>query len=371
MTFRASEFTHVRDRDCTLEIAAMLASLHGSQLATLPPCDPTVLFEVARLNKLLMLLPRQAGQLPPGCEALVPLLDQARLRVLLLNRQGLRLGAEITAQLNKAGVRHLVLKGPLQQMLLYGDALRKPAGDIDLLIRPQDRAAATAILRRAGFAPTERAMASWWTHFLGEQHFECPGSPVVLDLHHGLQQPGLPRPRGLTGFFDRAETLTYDGVTHSVLSPSDRCLLASISLLKGFLAAEPAGGAVADLDAALRKLGPAEHTALPEIAHQIGLGRSLALATHIVDACLGSIHASAFGASPLPHLAPCDLRDMAFQPWRNGLPWPRRSRILAALCGPDPVRFATEAGRSALSIGYRRLLDRVAASRRTEQESAQ
>ena len=348
----------VGGRDCAAETDWLAGCLNGTAGAPARRLDPRALFEVARLNGLLLCLPSDPSRLPEGCGVLAAEVDRTRLRVLALNRAVLRLAAETGALLAARGIAHVHMKGPLAQAQLYGDTLRRPSADADLLVARADRRRAAEVLSGAGFVPTEAALAGWWTRFLGEQHFRRPGAAVFVDLHHALQQPGLPRPRGEAGFFARAERFRFEGAEYPVLSAPDRCLLGSMGLVRALLARAPAGGLATDLAAGLEALAPEARRALDRIAADSGLQPTLALGAAAAGALVPGRRAGA-GAVPAPldALTGADLRAMVLTPWREHLPWPRRRTMLRALCGPDPLRFAAEAGRAALSSAYRGFLE--------------
>ncbi|MCU0912248.1 MAG: nucleotidyltransferase family protein [Rhodobacteraceae bacterium] len=350
----------VARRDCAAEADWLAGCVAGAPRAPARRLDPRALFEVARLSGLVLCLPSDPAQLPEGCGVLAAEVDRTRLRVLALNRAVLRLAAEAGALLGAEGIAHVHLKGPLAQAQLYGDTLRRPSADADILVARADRRRAAAALAGAGFVPTEAALAGWWTRFLGEQHLRRPGAAVFVDLHHALQQPGLPRPRGEAGFLARAERFRFEGTDYPVLSAADRCLLGAMGLVRALLARAPAGGLATDLAAGLAALTPDGRRALDRIAADSGLAPTLSLGAAAAAAVVPG-QAGGAGTGAVPHplgtLGGAELRAMVLTPWREDLPWPRRRTMLRALCGPDPLRFAAEAGRAALSSAYRGLLE--------------
>ena len=84
--------------------------------------------------------------------------------------------------LDDAGVRSLVIKGPAFVEL----GVRKPkqSNDIDLLVAPEDRTAATEALARAGWS----IISHWFPPALDDviysTTFRHPQFPSTLDLHH-------------------------------------------------------------------------------------------------------------------------------------------------------------------------------------------
>ncbi|MBB1492587.1 nucleotidyltransferase family protein [Paracoccus sp. MC1854] len=324
------------------------------------PPDPDRLFDIARLNKMLGQLPVSPAALPPGCAALAPRLLQARLRTAAMNRAAMAVTAEVSRAFAGAGLRHAVLKGPFQQMAVHGDPFRRPSGDIDLFVTPRDRRRAAALLQGLDFAPMEQEQALWWVPFLGEQHFRRERDGAVVDLHHRLQQAGLPDWRGAAGVLDRAVTQAHGGDAIPVLSPADGCLLMAVTLAKALLAREPCGWAAAELAHWLARLDPADRRMLDGIAAASGQERTLALGITLARACHDHPALAGAGAAPLRGLpaGPALLRDLVFQPWQRRAEAPRRRQMLRMLTEGRPHVLAAEAARAALSLRVQAALAR-------------
>ena len=356
--------------DSRPEIAVLLAAAAPPGSAALPAGagrapDPDRLFDLARLNKMLGQLPVSPAALPPGCAGLAPRLLQVRLRTAAMNRQAMAVAAEASRALSGAGLRHVVLKGPFQQMAVHGDPFRRPSGDIDLFVAPRDRRRAAGVLRTLGFAALEQEQAIWWIPFLGEQHFRREADSAVIDLHHRLQQAGLPDWRGAVRVLDRADRQAHEGAAIPVLSPPDGCLLMAVTLSKALLAHEPCGWAAAELAHWLARLSPTERRKLDGIAASAGQGHTLSLGIALARACHDHL-ALAQGAGPLRDLPadPAVLRDLVFQPWQRPAEAPRRRQMLRMLAGGRPHVLAAEAARAALSLRVQAALERRKASAR-------
>lgn len=325
------------------------------------PPDPDRLFDIARLNKMLGHLPVSPAGLPPSCAALAPRLLQARLRTVAMNRKAMAVTAEVVRAFAQAGLRHVVLKGPFQQIAVHGDPFRRPSGDIDLFVLPRDRKRAARVLRALGFAPMEQEQALWWIPFLGEQHFRRESDGAVIDLHHRLQQAGLPDWRRAEGVLDRAATQAHEGQAIPVLSPPDGCLLMAVTLAKALLAREPCGWAAAELAHWQARLDPAERRRLDENAALSGQERTLALGIALARAC--HEHPALAEDRALPRGLPDDpalLRDLVFQPWQRRADAPRRRQMLRMLSEGRPHVLALEAARAALSLRVQAALERRA-----------
>ena len=325
--------------------------------------NPDRLFDIARLNKMLGWLPISPARLPPSCAGLAPRLLQVRMQTARMNQHAMNVTAEAVQALTGAGLRHVVFKGPFQQLTVHDDPFRRPSGDIDLYVAPRDRKRAGAVLQGLGFAPLEQDQSLWWVSFLGEQHFKRESDGAVIDLHHRLQQAGLPDWRGAEGVLDRADCVTHDGVRIPVLSSVDGCLLMAVSLAKALLAHEPCGWAAAELTHSLARLDPAERTRLAKVATRSGQDQTLALGLALARACGEHPALETGDPASLPGLPsdPAILRDLVFQPWQREAEAPRRRQMLGMLAKGRPHILAVEALRAAMSQQVRALLARQAA----------
>ena len=364
MGFSEETIASVRG-DSLPEIGVLLAASAPEGAAVVPAGagrapDPDRLFDIARLNKMLGQLPVSPAGLPSGCATLAPRLLQVRLRIAAMNRKAMAVTAEASRALTGAGLRHVVLKGPFQQIAVHGDPFRRPSGDIDLFVAPRDRRQAAAVLQTLRFAPMEQEQALWWIPFLGEQHFRRESDGAVIDLHHRLQQAGLPDWRGAEGVLDRAATQTHEGAAIPVLSPPDGCLLMAVTLAKALLAHEPCGWAATELAHWLARLPPSERQRLDGIAASAGQGHTLALGITLARACHDH-PALTQGGRDLRDLPadPAVLRDLVFQPWQRRAEAPRRRQMLRMLAEGRPHVLALEAVRAALSLRVQAALEQI------------
>lgn len=181
----------------------------------------------------------------------------------------------------------------------------------------------------------------------------------VVDLHHRLQQPGSPGLRAEGRFVDEAVALTVKGEAVPIPSPPHVCLVIAANLGKGIVARDPCLSHVLDLRAALARLGSAEAEGLAALAQAHGMAGTLGLALHAVDVLCplpGGPHRPP-GGFPLAPLPDATLTAMIARPWDPRIAWPRRRRILWALCGGAPLRFLREVRRALHSDLHRRALE--------------
>jgi hypothetical protein len=357
--------------------AATHAATHAATPDATPDATPLnghLLTEIARLHKLTLFLPRTPAYLPAGCERVPGIVDQIRLRTLQMNHQSLTAASEVADVLTRAGIAHMHFKGPLQQVALYGNLLRKPVGDADVLVAKADHLQACKLLEAAGYVSTDQGKQKWWTVFLGEVHLRKHGTGPMVDLHQSLQQSGLPSPYRPELFTRRAVDMDYSGRTYHVASSADRCLIAAISVTKALYSQEPCGASATDLWAAWRSLSLTEREKTVNLAQLHGLQTTLALAVRTACAMYGPPALADFTAPTVPAplrqmigpqgivrtLGDADLARLGWQPWRNDGPRLRRRTILTSLCAGEPLRLARESLQLAASELYRRGLERMA-----------
>jgi hypothetical protein len=91
------------------------------------------------------------------------------------------------AMLADAGIRSTALKGPLLGEAIYGDPGRRPSGDIDLLVAPEQLQAAVEVVRGLGYgAPTDYVDDSGLPllHFaLAHERGELPAMELHWRIH--------------------------------------------------------------------------------------------------------------------------------------------------------------------------------------------
>ncbi|KKN63835.1 hypothetical protein LCGC14_0497650 [marine sediment metagenome] len=367
MPFAPHQFTHVAGHGCVNELNFLLSAVETSLAppsakpaspGATGPVDPLRLIELARLNKLINVLPDKAEALPEGCGGLVAQIGQARLLSAMMNQRGLEAAAGITRLLTAQGIDHVHLKGPLQQVELYGSYHQKPSADTDLLVRPADRLEAGRVIQDEGYRAKDSQIALWWRLYLHERHFDHPERGTMIDLHHGLHQPGVPRPRNTESFLDTARDMTFQGTTFRIPDARHRVLLASISIVKAIIGREPALSAVVDLRAAHDKLTPEDRRSMMPLARALRLERVWMFAMRFVEAVFPAVPMPDFDDTPaLPGLEADTLRAMIATPWVEDLPWLRRHLILSDLCGKDRLRYMHESAQSVLSGLFRKSLE--------------
>jgi putative nucleotidyltransferase-like protein len=110
-------------------------------------------------------------------------LQSARLRVID------RVTAEVVTTLRHAGVRAIVIKGPVFAQWLYRDGAIRSYSDSDVMVSPAQTSQAEAVLRSLGFEPWAEPSGAY-SEAMGPKHAACwardwPGGALV-DLHDSL-----------------------------------------------------------------------------------------------------------------------------------------------------------------------------------------
>ena len=295
-------------------IAALSTHFGGRTVPADLGTDPDwpAVFELARHHRVGPLL---AGAIPPE----TPLGAAGGPTVLDWQRDVARQSLLVTARMlaiaqlfEKAGIDLLVLKGPAQAMLLFGNAQARSCRDIDLLVRPAQQEAAVALLRSLGYGTRPDLLARHVNAiFLAS---EAGGPPV--ELHTQLSEGDIAFPGRVLDPFRHSVELTVNGRKVRTLSPG-----ATIAYAAHHAARHHWSRLywLADLMAATRRPA-ADWEEAVAFAKQGGAERHLAMAVRLV--------AGLTGLSP-PVAIPCPRRDVPILQ--------RAERITGALWALPPM----------------------------------
>lgn len=146
-------------------------------------------------------------------------------RSLLLTGELLRLVKALEAR----GIAAIPIKGPALASFLYGDAALRQYDDLDILLRPDDVAAAKALLLSLGYQSkpqlTLRQEQANPRDGLHEQLWVGEGaSRIVVELHRDLVPGDSPFEADLNGVWDRHSRVSLAGTMMRTLSPEDLLL---------------------------------------------------------------------------------------------------------------------------------------------------
>lgn len=124
-----------------------------------------------------------------------------------------------------AGVEVIPVKGLVLTEMLYGNLALRPAGDIDVLVRPEDLPAARDALRGLGYAQAARPAYEERHHPFHDAPYFRPGPfrDTALELHHGLAAPRQFR-MDAASLWERSVSAELFGRPLRILGPEDTLL---------------------------------------------------------------------------------------------------------------------------------------------------
>jgi len=200
---------------------------------------PLLHFHLCRLDLL--------RRLPPVASRRLTVLAQG---VWAMNAALVAHWAEVTAALRQAGVETLTLKGLALAHTVYPEPGLRPMADIDLLVRPADRAVALEVLRGLGYRTPGDAADR---HAAARSFAELIGRGTRIDLHwhvaRYLRFEGIVRVDH-DGLWRRARPLATPAGESLALCPEDLLLHLILHLTLGSDFARVAW--YADIDAVIR-----------------------------------------------------------------------------------------------------------------------
>jgi hypothetical protein len=127
--------------------------------------------------------------------------------------------AEVVAELEKEGIRALLLKGLALEHSVYGSRGLRQMSDADLLVAPEDALRAQNILVKAGFV-SRPVKSSLYRHIildLGNHLPELHRNGISVDMHHRLFGPE--GAEIVKRALEKPETISISGGTYYVLPP--------------------------------------------------------------------------------------------------------------------------------------------------------
>jgi hypothetical protein len=131
----------------------------------------------------------------------------------------------VLAALRQAGVAALPVKGLVLAETLYGSLALRPLGDLDVLVRPKDLAAARAALNSLEYAQaTEPGYENAYHPYHDPPYYrQAESGTICLELHWGLWAAHFFRLE-TDAMWQRAVTMRLAGTEISILSPEDTLL---------------------------------------------------------------------------------------------------------------------------------------------------
>lgn len=173
-------------------------------------------------SRELRLLPRIDADVVHASPADRGRIDEIHKRARERNQELLRGGHDAARALRDGGIESIALKGTARLAARPGAIDSRILGDVDLLVRRADAAAALAVTLQSGWVPIYRGRL----RAIGVQHSidTRRGDGTLLDLHWtALEMPGLD-----DGVWSRAVRSDIEGWQVSVPSPSDQLLITCV-----------------------------------------------------------------------------------------------------------------------------------------------
>ena len=205
------------------------APSHGAAAAA-HPADWGALPRAAERHGMSAWVQAAATDWPDTPRAVGVLVSDAAHRQRLRALQAAAQLSSIGRQLTDAGVDAVSIKGPLFSRWLYGDVGMRRFADLDLLVRPADRARALAALGSAGYAlPGGLSAAAAGAVYAGTGAWPLIHETAIgVDLHWKLQAVGFGAPlQPLDVLRDRA----YDNVAGVEIGMPSATHAAALTLL--------------------------------------------------------------------------------------------------------------------------------------------
>jgi len=197
------------------------------------PINWNRLFSLAEQHGVQPLLYLSLAEISASDSTLIPSDERRSLqesntwnvrKALLLSRELIR----VVDHLNLAQIPAIPYKGIALAESIYGDIALRQAGDIDLLIHPQDFSRAREALRALSFTPHAAFPAKHEREYLNsgyECSFDAPAGPNLLELQWAIQPRFYAIDFDMAGLFDRSVGVTVAGHSMKALSTEDLFLV--------------------------------------------------------------------------------------------------------------------------------------------------
>jgi putative nucleotidyltransferase-like protein len=180
-----------------------------------------------------------AGRLKESGQAELPAaiweILQSRTRAQLLFTMSM--AAELFRILDafeQAGIKTILVKGPVVSLLAYGDPAVRSFVDLDLLVRDAAILPASKILTAIGFKAKVSEGAISAGKIPGEYLFQLADAQRIVDLHTEKTFRYYPRPMRIEDLFTRQQRVRLEGREIPALSLEDEMVLNCIHGAKHF-----------------------------------------------------------------------------------------------------------------------------------------
>jgi hypothetical protein len=219
-----------REQRLVVQCARVLAGSDAEpSVESLLDADPGLLLPLAWEHGMLPHLSRRVAAAPEA--AAHPSFAPLHAAFLENGVRALHLAgelADVAGILAAAGVASLAYKGPALAVQAYGDASLRDYGDLDVVVRKDDLAAAEAALAQAGFRDLSASSADRAALLREGHHLQYRRGTVLVELHWRFGKTVFGFAEELSGLWDRAEALDLRGRRVHALSVPDHLLALAI-----------------------------------------------------------------------------------------------------------------------------------------------
>jgi hypothetical protein len=171
------------------EIATAAAwTLPGTPRRTVEPRDPDHFVAAVAEQRIsgLVVAAATAGALHTSTPRLTEQLHATHLEALRTSLAVEAASVEVSTLLDRAGIRHALLKGCATARLDYPDPSLRITGDVDVLVDRSSYAAALDCLDRAGIGRLVPPFRTYWEQRYGKDIALRGAAGIEVDLHLGL-----------------------------------------------------------------------------------------------------------------------------------------------------------------------------------------
>lgn len=153
--------------------------------------------------------------------------ERLRARAVETTARSLLLIEELTdllGRLAEAEVPVVPVRGPVLSERLHGDPARRPAGDLDLLVRTEDLDRLDGVLKGAGYADMDRRPGFARAFYYTTKYFRDRHGPLIVEPHWSLTYPPFLGRLDMGPVWGRTLTESRFGVPVRRLAPDDELL---------------------------------------------------------------------------------------------------------------------------------------------------
>lgn len=261
-------------------------------------------------------------------------LHEIRVRYHGIAARGLKLEMELLSlltELDEAGAPGVIWKGPALAHTLYPSPELRTYGDLDIILRREDRIRARAVFRRRGYATPPGSPVTEDQLFQAEGEDATlwnPATATPVDLHWGSIRRYRSSVTDFQDLWSEHETLELHGRTLRILRRDTLLLALSVHGAKHGPFPWPALKWVTDMEAYLRGYPPEWWAPVLERARKEGCLRmlllGLALAEQILEAPLPPAVRASLAGNPEVHTLVPDILRRMLDPNRAHFPLGKR-----------------------------------------------